>query len=266
MFSKGQNMGGITRTVIIDEKNSPVSFLTWTGSENEFFFSEDFANGEIAQGITKMCQVAKQFATPEAFTLSPGGYGLTVIDFKNKQLFCKTDYDSPSRHSLSSYILRLSGTYNYEENENPFIALTENNQITVVNELTQERFSLIEFFGTNEVKEIIELINRPNSRINSNGYIKNEASSKHLFQYYITPTNFDLSCHYYSSTFDLFKDLYANYPINENDINNWCEYLENREDDKERRQIEEFFKIAQEKDRLDITLNQTSKSMPKTKI
>lgn len=258
-------MGGTTRVVIIQENQEPLSFITWTGSENEFFFSEHFVKGQIQEGIKDMLDSANQFAEPEMFTLSPEGYGLSVIDFKNKKLFVKTDYDSPSCLSLTSYSLRLDGTYNYEKEK--FTQLTKNNYLQVVNGITKEVFTLNEFFGTNEIDEIIKLLQNPDARTHSQGAIKETIASEHLFEFYISPINFDFHYQHYNDTFELFKALYSqNYPINESDINNWNEYLNYQEDEEDIEKIKDFVSSFKEQEHLDNVLNQTTKLSQKAKI
>jgi hypothetical protein len=258
-------MGGTTRVVIINENEEPLSFVTWTGSENEFFFSEKFIKGQIAEGIKEMLETAQQFSTPEAFTLSPEGYGLSVIDFKNKKLFIKTDYDSPSRLSLTSYSLRLDGTYNYAQEK--FLNLTQNNQLQIVNAITKKIFSLNDFFGTMDVKEIIELLQNVDKRKTIPSVINPNTSSENLFEYYINPINFDFQYQQYDNTFELFKALYSqNYPINEKDIDAWDEYINIREEEESEEKIKDFATSFKEQNYLNSTLNNKTKLNQKIKL
>lgn len=259
-------MGGQTRVVLLQENHEPLSFITYTGAENYFFFSKNFAENNIQKGIDELVKEAIKYDSIKDTTLAPDGYGLTVIDFKNKTLHSLTDYDKPGFLGVSSYQLRLMGGYQSDQ-ENEFKYLTQENKLLFINTQTGKKCNIDDFFGTRDTTKINIYLDSLSDRVKSKGEIKNDVSPR-LYHYEVSPSNFDFTCHYYENPAQLFIDLHnAQFPFKVSDINEWLNFVENREDEESLKVIQTYLKAHSEKETLEASLaNSTKNKTQKVKV
>jgi hypothetical protein len=247
-------MGGTTRVILFDEKTEPISFLTFTGHENEIFFSKSFVNGDIEKAIKDFIPSEKEL--DPTLILAPEDYGLTLIDFPEKKLFSLTHYDRPGTLSIMSYEMKLSS--------NPYFHyLTEGDFLQVHSKKDNTQYSIKDFFGTNDVALIRQYINVVDIQKQSTGAIQSMTENS-FFDYYIQPKTLDLKCSHYKSTSELFIDLYnQNYPLLENHLSLWYEYLDfHEEDETDKNIIKNFYHIQKEKTILDSQIKSSMNIIP----
>lgn len=170
-------MGGPVTTTIRRDNGETASMCQWTGSERGLFLNRYFMSGNFEQSIddymagwkTLLGERKKEqdedgetelfplftLNTPFA-KLAPYGYGLTVIDFKDKHIYTCQSYSEPGSFYLKEIITGLSNS-----KESPVWVDLINSERKCVGNISnpdQPLLSIKEAFGTKNISDLVKII------------------------------------------------------------------------------------------------------------
>lgn len=275
-------MGGANKLLIIQEKTKPTALVSYTGSENDFFFSQDYLSGNIEKALATLIQESKEFhensyASYEKLTLSPFHYGMNVIDFTTKTIHTMNGYDMAGLKTLMSFLVMQ---------ENKMRELIEGNLAQIYFAKENKKYLLKDFLGTTDAEKGFNLLKTRGitekqlikNRLDSNGIISQYTTNifSNSFDCFLLPHNFDFEVKVYSenannnTAHELFINLYQNgIEFNNQDLKGWYKYLEkssNNSNNEPKDKIKEFLKMTHEKQKLETMIKEKSINKTKNKL
>jgi hypothetical protein len=235
-------MSNIHKLIIISSDNKLTQTIIRTGTENEFFFSDESIFGNINLAVTKFIEqmndselmkkvsayqqgiMLKKEDDIEDNVLAPVFYGITVINMINQKIDFMGFQDPPGSINTSLFHHYLA-KMNASSINDRIIDYTEKNLLKLLNQNTQERYSIKEFFGTTNRQEICLYLASKSARKSAFGIIK---KVKNLADFSIIPHNLNNTLTYYrrEDADKLFKSLSHTIEFKEQDIQAWSNYLD----------------------------------------
>jgi hypothetical protein len=245
-------MGGATKVILIDEKGQLTPLISYTGAENDLFFSEDFLKGNIQKAIDSFIDSSNNFhqnsyCKDEPLTFAPYHYGLNILDFKNKEIHSLTTYDRLGVMNMLRYSMLL-------RDDKYIKKITQENLLHFVDENLNKPFSIQEFFGTTNSKLVCQLLKSKENR--TTGEIKNYKNVEldNLGDFHIKPHNLDWSMKRYQEyeISEYFIDLnQKGFHFSKEDLESWLSYAKNLEALNAHSIIEDYITSFNEKSHLE---------------
>jgi hypothetical protein len=257
-------MGGSAKIILVEENKAPKALITYTGSENEFFFSENYLKGNIKKALNNFIKASKEYhqhsySKNQPLSFAPYHYGLNTINFKTKKIYSMNGYDIAGLKNLG-FFLSLD--------RNNFKSLIQNKLADLYFKNTNQRINIFDFLGTDDPEKGFELLYCLQSPIpaeliakreKSDGLIKNFAheyfDASH--EYFLLPHNFDFEViEFDDENADdyFFALLNDGIDFSKEDIQDWYSYLTHHEEFDAIKKIEDYF-IIKEKEKLENTVN-----------
>lgn len=91
-------MGGTMRFVVRDDAGTVKKFNAWTGVEIDLLHSKYFNEGKFQECLKNFGKIIRKYADGERVItkdFSPLGYGIIVVDFKEKKIHSMQGYNAP---------------------------------------------------------------------------------------------------------------------------------------------------------------------------
>lgn len=261
-------MGGSVATTIRRENGEIIKMCRRTGSEAYLFLNQDFLAGNFDKTINEYLVtwqemrddfLAQQKGEPAKFDYSefygahtlmaPEGYGLNVIDFKNKTIYTTQGYNHPGIYSI--YDLNEGFT---QPDEFAFWQDIIDSDLKCVahdgRKSTSRRYTFLEYFGTNKNHQMAQLsrmlLNREPAK--ALAYLKNVIGKDSAPFVEMETDNFSLrikltealgfTCHRFEESYDGFLSMFQKmasdgFEFDDADIEGWSAFMLDRyeEDD-----------------------------------
>lgn len=257
-------MAGAIKLILLEENQKPEFLICHTGTENEFFFSKSYLNGQIKLAKEELIKTSQLFhynaCRGASLSLAPYKYGLTVIDFSNNHVYSMSFFDTPGCHSLD-YVLLMKPTLMYE--------LIKQNQAVIYLKKEKQSYLIQEFLGTTDPIEGVEVLRMFDEneatikkRKQMNGVIQNYAHHSFLGDdnTFILPTSCPFTIKEFETEYAhefFFTLLDKGIEFSQEDTQNWCDYLEQKNYFQASQLIQDRVEILNEKKQLDKTLEKT---------
>lgn len=117
-------MGGAVAVTVRDWDDEIHRMTRWTNRLPYWFGAPHFFQGDREHLAKYLSQKGKVYDEGENATLSPDGYGLVVVDCKNKKILSCQGYTDMRKISLMSVMLENSGMRMTDPNEDPRCSAT----------------------------------------------------------------------------------------------------------------------------------------------
>lgn len=99
-------MGGRMSLTIRESDGKVHNFYAWTGIENEILHKQEFYDGKYKEAIKNLSKNIKEYSDGENFKnngVFPTGYGIIVIDLKNKKIHSHQGYNNPGALNIIDF-------------------------------------------------------------------------------------------------------------------------------------------------------------------
>ena len=263
-------MNELSKIVLVKSNGEKVLFNDSLSSPNAFLFSHNYLYGNLDKAIIQWLEKSNKLIINNnaIHHFAPIKGGLTVIDCRQKKIYSLNHFIQPGKLNLVDYKVLITFGLKVDDNkEKKFHQYHQDNVVLFVNDKTKDKYRPMELFGTNQPKEIILLIDKPELRIKSNAEVKKYGT--HFPVHYLKPANLDfqINTYNYEKVDKMLIDLHqSSFQFDIEDIKAWYQYTDDINQPEAKVRIKDYIKTLDEKNELEKNIIAITKVNPKQKL